>query len=140
MAGKGGKRPGAGRPKGTRTRIRQNQTLAEQIAEETKRIDGLVVPGFIWEGGELKRVSGKGGGEKPLEYMLRVMNDVEASDDRRERMAESAAPYVHPKLQNIGVTPGGANAKNEDGSPAVSGKGSITVTMKFDGADDKEIK
>lgn len=35
----------------------------------------------------------------PLEYMLSVINDVGADDLRRDRMAQAAAPYVHPKAE-----------------------------------------
>lgn len=37
----------------------------------------------------------------PLAYMSDVMNDVKAKPDRRDRMAVSAAPYVHPKLSAV---------------------------------------
>jgi hypothetical protein len=40
-------------------------------------------------------------GQTPLEYMLRVMRDSRASGDRRDKMAISAAPYVHPKLASM---------------------------------------
>lgn len=43
-------------------------------------------------------------GETPLEYMLRVMRDVETDDDRRDDMAKAAAPYVHAKLANTQLT------------------------------------
>ena len=33
----------------------------------------------------------------PLDYMLGVMNDPSADETRRDRMAQAAAPYVHPK-------------------------------------------
>lgn len=33
----------------------------------------------------------------PLDYMLKVMNDTGADKDRRDRMAVSAAPYMHPR-------------------------------------------
>jgi hypothetical protein len=51
-------------------------------------------------------------GETPLDYMLRVMRDPTVDHERRDRNANSAAPYVHPKLAQID-----ANAKlNVDGS------------------------
>ena len=37
------------------------------------------------------------GGELPLDYMLRVMRDSKVPDPRRDDMAKSAAPYLHPK-------------------------------------------
>ena len=33
----------------------------------------------------------------PLEYMLAVLNDEDASQERRDRMAQAAAPYVHAR-------------------------------------------
>ena len=36
--------------------------------------------------------------ETPLQYMLRVLNDETVPDDRRDRIAGMAAPYVHPKV------------------------------------------
>jgi hypothetical protein len=40
-------------------------------------------------------------GITPLEYMLNVMRDDMAEPERRDRMASSAAPYMHPKLNAI---------------------------------------
>lgn len=37
----------------------------------------------------------------PLEYMLGVMRDENASTERRDDMAKSAAPFLHPRLQSI---------------------------------------
>jgi hypothetical protein len=34
----------------------------------------------------------------PVEWMLAVMRDPEAEQSRRDDMAKSAAPYLHPKL------------------------------------------
>ena len=39
--------------------------------------------------------------ETPLEYMLRVMRDHQQPIDRRDKMAISVAPYLHPKLQGV---------------------------------------
>jgi hypothetical protein len=41
------------------------------------------------------------GGELPLDYMLRVMRDSKVPHDRRDDMAKSAAPYLHPKLSAV---------------------------------------
>jgi hypothetical protein len=43
-------------------------------------------------------------GETPLQYMLRVMRDPEASPARRDAMAVAAAPYVHSKLAQVDDT------------------------------------
>src|SRR5260370_17182377 len=40
----------------------------------------------------------KAGGELPLDYMLRIMRDPKASNTRRDEMARTAAPYLHPRL------------------------------------------
>jgi hypothetical protein len=68
----GGKRNGAGRPKGAislRTRA-----FLEAAAS---------------------------GGELPLAYMLRVMRDEDATSGRRDRMARAAAPYLYPRLSSL---------------------------------------
>jgi hypothetical protein len=41
------------------------------------------------------------GGDLPLDYMLRVMRDPDASIERKDDMAKAAAPYLHAKLQAI---------------------------------------
>ena len=52
--------------------------------------------------------------ELPLQYMLRVMRDPHEADERRDEMAKSAAPYVHPKLAAV------AFADPNGNSPAYS--------------------
>ena len=66
--GKGGQRPGAGRPAGS-----VNQRNAEFLEALTRE------------------------GETPLEYMLSVMRDTEADPKARSWAAEKSAPYVHPR-------------------------------------------
>jgi hypothetical protein len=34
----------------------------------------------------------------PLDYMLRIMRDPNASNTRRDEMARAAVPYLHPKI------------------------------------------
>ncbi len=41
------------------------------------------------------------GGDLPLDYMLRIMRDPDASIERKDDMAKAAAPYLHAKLQAI---------------------------------------
>lgn len=69
---RGGFRPNAGRPKS---------------AGSAKAI---VVPA------DVKKAARKSG-MTPLDYMLTVMNDGDAEDARRDRMAIAAAPFVHVK-------------------------------------------
>jgi len=50
-------------------------------------------------------------GLTPLEYMIQVMRDDGAEDDRRDDMAKAAAPYMHPRLASTeikGNGPGGS--------------------------------
>lgn len=68
MAKVGGKRPGAGRPAGS-----LNQRNAELTAELL------------------------GSGKLPIEYMLEVMRDEEASPADRKWAAEKASPFIHPR-------------------------------------------
>lgn len=77
MSARGGKREGAGRPKGAKT----------EITEEAIR-----------KAGE---------GETPLEYMLRVMRDSTQADERRDKMAIGAAPYMHAKAVEVTGQSGG---------------------------------
>jgi len=69
--GRGGRRPGAGRKPGSRTRIKK---VREVIAKAAAA------------------------GLTPLEYMLKIMNDETASAARRDDMAKAAAQFVHPRL------------------------------------------
>lgn len=68
----GGKRPGAGRKAGT-----PNKANAERQAEVAA--SGLT----------------------PLDYMLTMLRNEEASPADRMWAAEKAAPYVHPKLAAV---------------------------------------
>jgi hypothetical protein len=73
---KGGKRQGAGRKPGSRTK-RTQQFLAEVRAS----------------------------GETPLQYALRIMRDETEPNDRRDDMCKAAMPYVDSKMPTAIVTP-----------------------------------
>jgi hypothetical protein len=68
----GGKRPGAGRPKGV-----PNKANAERQA-------AIAASGLT-----------------PLDYLLSVLRDESAEPQVRMEAAKSAAPYVHPRLASI---------------------------------------
>lgn len=70
---RGGYRAGAGRPRGA-----ASAKLSKKDVKAVKK-------------------SAKLSEMTPLEYMLAVMNSAEADDERRDRMAIAAAPYVHEK-------------------------------------------
>src|SRR5262245_64717560 len=68
----GGKRPGAGRPKGAASRAN------DQVRQEAAAT-----------------------GELPLAYMLRIMRDPSQPVGRRDEMARAAAPFCHSRLSSV---------------------------------------
>lgn len=72
----GGKRPGAGRRKGSKQKIAKTYLTKSSLIAA-------------------------GDGEMPLQYMLRVMRDPLADEKRRDAMATAAATYIHPKLSSV---------------------------------------
>ena len=74
---KGGYRPGAGRPKGSKA-LPKKALEAEALSHQIR------------------------GYQSPLEYMLTVMNDRRADPVRRDRMAIAAAPFVHSRPGDTG--------------------------------------
>ncbi len=71
--GNGGRRAGAGRPKGA-------------MAKRTFRYLGSLREKYTL---------------LPLEHMLEVLNDQNASPERRDAAAKCAAPYFHPRLSVV---------------------------------------
>lgn len=72
IRGMGGRRPGAGRKKGSIRRL------------TAEAIDAAAAEGIL-----------------PLQYMLRVMRDARVARPRRDAMAIAAAPYLHSKLSSV---------------------------------------
>ncbi len=66
----GGKRPGAGRPLGSKTKK-------------------------LWK--SMEEMAGKYQ-HSPLDYLLSVLNNPASSPERKIYAAEKAAPFVHPRL------------------------------------------
>lgn len=48
-------------------------------------------------------------GEMPLDYMLRIMRDINQKADRRDQMAFKAAPYCHATYASIKMNHEGPN-------------------------------
>ena len=46
----------------------------------------------------------------PVEWMLAVLRDPEAEQSRRDQMAVQAAPYLHPRLNAVGITSTNGNS------------------------------
>lgn len=88
---RGGVRPGAGRP-------RKGETAAKP---ETVRREAAAVE------------------MTPLEYMLSVVNNPDADEARRDRMAQAAAPYVHPRIAD--AAKGKKEQAQEDAGEIASG-------------------
>ncbi len=68
----GGRRKGAGRPRGS-----LNKKTIEILKDAAET------------------------GEMPVDYMLRVMRDCRTKPDRRDRMAQAVAPFLHPRLAQV---------------------------------------
>ena len=66
----GGKRPGAGRPPGSKSKVLWKSM--DQLAEKYQH--------------------------SPLDYLLAVLNNPASSPERKMYAAEKAAPYVHARL------------------------------------------
>ena len=94
---RGGARPGAGRPK-------REAGKAPSIKNDAAA----------------NRPRKALGGLTPLEYMLAVMNDDGADDLRRDRMAQSAAPYVH--VRAVEAAPGKKEQKQAAAEEATRGR------------------
>ena len=79
----GGKRKGAGRPKGI-----QAGTKAERLAAELGK-----------------------GQTTPLKYMLNMLNNPQVSIEKKMWAAKEAAPFVHSKLASVNKTISGDEDK-----------------------------
>jgi hypothetical protein len=77
MAGRGGARPGSGRPRGAKNKTTQKRAAA------------------------LKRAAAKNVG--PVEFLLREMRDKKLPRQERWLLAKWAAPYVSPRLSSVEV-------------------------------------
>ena len=97
--GRGGVRPGAGRPQ------KSNPPIVEVEAEA---LSAAALADAV----------------TPLEYMLSVMRDPAASTSRRDRMAALAAPFCHGRG---GDAAGGKKAQRQEQADEASSSGKFAV-------------
>ena len=97
----GGFRPGAGRPKGSKSPKAKPVKVAPDIKKAARQ-----------------------SGMTPLDYMLTVMNDDKSDGDRRDRMAIAAAPYVHARASD---TVGGKKEQQQEAAERVSADGKFAT-------------
>src|SRR4051812_37814184 len=83
----GGRRPGAGRPKGAKNK---RSSVSDQLKREIKQ-----------------------SGRDPVEYMLWVMEH-DKDDNRRLEAAKGAAPYIRAKLSQADITHHNAELTDEE--------------------------
>jgi len=83
---RGGYRIGSGRPRGSKNK--KHVTDAPVVPKEQEKPE--ISSDIVSEAKEANLT--------PLEYMLKVMNDKTETDKaRRDKMAVSAAPYIHSR-------------------------------------------
>lgn len=108
---RGGYRSGAGRPKGAKGQ------KTKIVLEPVTGVPLDVVRAAV------------GGGMTPLEYMLKVMNNPEADQVRRDRMAQAAAPYCHGKAADKVV---GKKEVQAEEAQAAARDGDWSGDLEFD--------
>ncbi len=79
---KGGYRINAGRPKGSKTKIKS------KLKSKNDQISDML--NDFWGNVQAENLD-------PLDYMLKIMNDPNEPKERRDRMAIAAAPFCHAK-------------------------------------------
>ncbi len=80
---RGGARPGAGRPKGSKNK---GATLTTTTPRRFERI---------------KRRALRDGKILPLDWFMGILNDPDATDDERTEAARYGAPFMHPRLEAV---------------------------------------
>jgi phage terminase small subunit len=101
VAMRGGYRPNSGPKKGAKYK-----TKGTAKAPTPKKINGI--PADIVADAAAENLD-------PLTYMLKVMNDPSVDPVRRDRMAVSACPFLHPRAGESGKKEGKEERAKEAG-------------------------
>lgn len=112
---RGGYRPGAGAKKGVPRGKGKAKTIKSEVSKKQE-----VVPAEVVTGAEQENLT-------PLEFMIKHMNDPKNPTEFRARMAQAAAPFVHPRAGEKG---GKKAEKDEAAKKAGSGRFSVAPGPK----------
>jgi hypothetical protein len=138
-AGRGGYRPGAGRPEGAATKTIRSKTQQYLRDGGDQPID-VMIRNMRWWANEADMLTERlqswiqQAREMPvvdpeaLQELLKLMNKVGFARDKAQECAISAAPYMHPRLQAIAL-----QASSKDGP--VKFTMAIGTGVKGDGED-----
>ena len=108
---RGGRRANAGRKPGSATK--KTREIANAVASQPRTRSQIIAD------------EASLAGLTPIEYMLSIVRDPTASDQRRDAMAVASAAYCHPRLAAVGVSshaPGGGTG---------NGGGDINITQIY---------
>lgn len=133
MAG-GGRRPGAGRPKGT-TKVAKALTVGEFVVkafEQQKAAGGLIVPAstatkMIANPADLPEPILAEHFTDPADFLRAVMNCTKLDHDARKDAAKALMPYVHVKKGEGGKK----DAKDEAAKSAAKGRFGAAAAPKL---------
>jgi hypothetical protein len=100
----GGRRPGAGRPKGAKDKRPRHRTR--------ERVRARVEDFLVQAKAEAAIM--------PVEWLLKRLNDPELSPEYRDKLAAMVAPYVSPRLTAVSITKRPA-MMNDDELAALAG-------------------
>lgn len=120
---RGGYRPGAGRPKGTK-KVKPAKVSAPVENPKPMKNFNDEPPSQLTSKLPLPCKEG----QLPLDYMLTVMRDPEVDAARRDRMAIAAAPFIHAR-KDTGISK--KEQQEEAANVAASGKFSTSQAPKI---------
>jgi hypothetical protein len=122
---RGGYRPGSGR----RKRSQDPNVIEFRVSDKavTSALEASKPGAYIDGDGNLCMPPEW---ESPLQYAMRVINDPSASPERRDRMAQVAAPFLHPRLGGVYLSRGRLEEREAERAGVGTPWASILKTAK----------